>query len=116
MPAEPRLTRNGEVAAVEMGPGLVRRAIACGDRMLLVEVAVAAGAVVPQHNHPHEQVGYVARGRFEFTLGDSTDPVSRKTLVAGDGYAIPGGLPHSVLALEDSVAVDVFSPVREEYR
>jgi quercetin dioxygenase-like cupin family protein len=116
MPAEPRLSLNREVAAVSMGPGLVRRAIACGDRMLLVEVAVAAGAIVAQHSHPHEQVGYVARGRFEFTLGDSASPLDRRTLSAGDGYTIPGGLLHSVLALEDSVAVDVFSPVREEYK
>ena len=116
MPAEPRLTARSEVASVAMGPGLARRALACGERMLLVEVEVAKGAAVPPHSHPHEQVGYVARGRLEFTLGDAANPIERRVLSAGDGYTVPGGLVHSVLALEDSVAVDVFSPVREEYR
>lgn len=116
MPAEPRLTANSEPTPVVMGPGLVRRAIACGDRMLLIEVAVAKGAVVPPHSHTHEQIGYVASGRVEFTLGAAASPLERQVLSAGDGYTIPGGLEHSVLGIEDAVVVDVFSPVREEYR
>jgi quercetin dioxygenase-like cupin family protein len=116
MPVEPRLVTNRSAAPVEMGPGLVRRALACGERMLLVEVEVARGSVVPQHAHPHEQVGYVASGKIEFTLGDADSPIDRMLLSAGDGYTIPGGLPHSVVGVEDAVVVDVFSPVREEYR
>ncbi|MBI2942284.1 MAG: cupin domain-containing protein [Chloroflexi bacterium] len=79
--------------------------------MLAAEITMAKGSTVPDHSHPHEQVGYVARGRLEFTLAGQ-----RIVLSAGDGYAIPGDAPHSVLALEDSIALDVFSPVREEYK
>jgi len=111
MGAEPRPVRSAQIVPVQMGPGVVRRMLGWGERMLLAEVTLEKGAVVPPHAHPHEQIGYVARGTLEFAIGEA-----RRVLVAGDGYVIPGGVTHSVLALEDSTAVDVFSPVREEYK
>jgi len=65
---------------------------------------------VPAHSHPHEQIGYVASGRVRFDIDGDV-----RELSAGDGYLIPGGRTHAVTALEASVCVDVFSPVREEY-
>lgn len=101
---------NAEAAAVEMFPGVVRRTLNSGERTTLVEVTMAAGANVPAHSHPHEQAGYVSRGRVRFVIaGEPRD------LVAGDGYLVPGGASHEVTALEPSVCIDVFSPVREEY-
>ncbi len=101
---------NAEATAVEMFPGVVRRTLNSGERTTLVEIAMDAGAKVPSHNHPHEQTGYVARGRVRFVIdGESRD------LAAGDGYLVPGGAAHEVTALEPSVCIDVFSPVREEY-
>ena len=111
MTAEPKFARSAESTPVEMSPGIVRRTLTWGERMLIAEVTLAKGCVVPMHEHPHEQVGYVATGRLEFVVGEA-----KAVLEAGDGYAIPGRVPHSVVALDDSVAVDVFSPVREEYR
>lgn len=95
-----------------MSTGVVRRTLGWGERMLLAEVSLAKGCVIPPHSHPHEQVGYVARGRLQLVVGASAPVV----LEPGDGYTIPGGVSHSVTALEDAVAVDVFSPVREEYK
>ena len=111
MPAEPMLTHSAEVAPIPVLPGISRRTLSWGERTLLAEFSMANGSAIPPHSHPHEQTGYVARGRLDFTVGSA-----RAVLAAGDAYAIPGGVVHAVIALEDSVAVDVFSPVREEYR
>jgi len=111
MAAEPPITRNAEALPVEMGPDIVRRTLGWGERMLIAEVRLASGSIIPPHSHPHEQVGYVARGQLEFTIGETV-----AILQTGDGYVIPGGVAHAVRALADSVAVDIFSPVREEYK
>jgi len=95
---------------VEMFPGVVRRTLASGDRATLVEVALSKGATVPVHQHEHEQVGYIARGRARFEIGGET-----RELAEGDGYLIPSNVPHAVTALEDSIAIDIFSPPRTEY-
>lgn len=93
-----------------MFPGVVRRTLTSGDRTTLVEVTLAAGSIVPSHSHPHEQIGYVVRGRVTFQIGDRV-----QELGAGDSYCVPGGEPHEVHTLEDAVCIDIFSPVREEF-
>ena len=113
MPAHVRkavFNPNNEAKPVEMLPGIVRRTLSCGDRTLLCEFTLAKGSVLPAHSHEHEQIGYVARGRVLFRIGDE-----EKELVAGDGYVILSGVEHAVTALEDSIAIDVFSPPRKEY-
>jgi quercetin dioxygenase-like cupin family protein len=101
---------NAEATAVEMFPGIVRRTLNSGDHTTLIEVILSRDAVVPAHTHHHEQIGYVASGRVRFAINGQ-----ERELNAGDGYLIPGGLSHEVTALEDSVCIDCFSPVREEY-
>lgn len=66
-----------------------------------------AGTVSPVHDHPEEQFGYILAGSFEVTIGSET-----KLLRAGDSYFIPAGVPHLFHMIEDSVAIDVFSPRR----
>jgi quercetin dioxygenase-like cupin family protein len=96
---------------VEMLPGVTRRMLSEGAGAMAVYVTVERGREVPLHTHPHEQIGYLHSGRARFTVGDEA-----RTLEPLDGYSIPGGVPHGVLALEDCVFVDVFSPPRDEYR
>jgi len=105
------LVHRSSATPVEMLPGVVRRTLTEGERMMLVEVTLAQGAVVPPHTHPHEQIGYLASGRLLFEVGDE-----RLELVAGDSWLVPSNVSHQVTALEPSVAIDVFSPPREEYR
>jgi quercetin dioxygenase-like cupin family protein len=100
------------VQPVEMLPGVLRRTMTAGDRMMLVEVQLQDRAVVPMHTHPHEQTGYLVSGRLRLQLGD--DEV--RDLSPGDAWMIPGGLPHEATALEPCVIVDIFSPPRDEYR
>jgi quercetin dioxygenase-like cupin family protein len=104
------LTRRETVAPVPMFEGVSRRTLNSGERATLVEVSFERGAVVPEHTHPHEQIGYLASGRLLFRIGDE-----EREIGAGDSWLIPGGVPHIVTALERSVAIDVFSPPRTEY-
>ncbi len=105
------LTHRSSATPVEMQPGVVRRTLSDGERMMLIEVTFDKGTIVPLHNHPHEQIGYLASGRLLFELGDE-----KRELSAGDSWLVPGDVPHQVTALEHSVAIDVFTPPREEYR
>jgi quercetin dioxygenase-like cupin family protein len=107
----PMIVRSDEARSVKMAEGTWRKTLGWGERTLLSEVVLERGGLVPLHSHPHEQIGYVAKGSLEFTIGEE-----KVVLRAGDGYVIPGNTPHAVLALEDSLAIDIFSPVREEYK
>ena len=105
------LTGRDEANPVEMLPGVVRRTLNEGERTMLCEIALAKGSVVPLHTHPHEQIGYLSRGRIIFRIGDE-----ERELREGDSWCVPSNVPHMVTTLEDSVAIDIFSPPRDEYR
>jgi quercetin dioxygenase-like cupin family protein len=105
------LTNRSDATPVEMMPGVIRRTLSTSEGMMLIEVVFEKGAVVPLHNHPHEQIGYLISGRVLFELGDE-----RRELIAGDSWLVPPNVHHQVTALERSLIVDVFSPPREEYR
>ena len=82
-----------------------------GRRIMFSFVRLAPGAVMPDHNHPHEQLGYVVEGTMVLNLaGDE------RTLQPGDAYAIPGGVTHRAVGGPNGCLVlDAFSPPREEY-
>jgi len=85
---------------------------AAAERMMISVVDMEPGAVVEEHSHPHEQVGMLLSGRAVFRIGDE-----ERTLGPGDMWRIPGGVKHKVVALDEPVkAIDIFNPVREEYR
>ena len=95
----------------EIVPG-VRIKTTWEDQMLLSMVDLDAGAIVPNHSHPHEQAGVVLTGVIVLTIADE-----EQTLQPGDSYIIPGGIEHSAIGGPDGARVlDVFSPVREEYK
>lgn len=101
--------RTAELRTVQAAPGVTRRAVWL-DHVMLTFFEFEAGAVVPEHAHPHEQITYVIQGALEFTLGDET-----RVLHAGDGAAIPSNMPHRAVALEPSLVLDGWSPIREDY-
>jgi len=83
-----------------------------GENLLLALVDLDPEAVIPTHSHPHEQGGIVLEGEMEFTIADEVRQVK-----PGDLYIIPGGVEHSVRVGPQAVRVlDIFSPVREEYK
>lgn len=91
-------------------PGIDRRTLVHGPSTLLTEFRLQRGAVLPRHAHPHEQTGYLVRGRMRLTIG--AEPFEA---LPGSSWTIPGGVEHGAEVLEDAVAVEVFSPVREDY-
>ena len=91
-------------------PGVEIRTTA-GRAMMLSVVTFEPHAVVPEHAHPHEQMGIMISGRLEFTIGGET-----RVLGPGDIWRIPGGVPHKVVALDGpAVALDAFHPIRQDY-
>jgi len=90
--------------------GIERKTLVHGDRMLMTEFLLHRGAVLPRHAHPHEQTGYLAKGRIRLSIGPEEYEVA-----PGDSWCISGGVEHGADILEDSVAIEVFSPVREDY-
>lgn len=89
---------------------VTRKTLVHGARTLMTEFRLEKGALLPKHSHPHEQTGYLVSGRMDLMIG--TD---RHTVSAGDSWCIHGDVEHSAVASEDSVAIEVFSPVREDY-
>jgi unsaturated pyranuronate lyase len=81
-----------------------------GEKTLMGRFSLEQGAVIPPHSHHHEQTGIMISGKLHFKLEDEVFEVE-----TGDSWCIPGGAEHSVEALEDSVVIEVFSPVREDY-
>jgi len=82
------------------------------EKMTLSVVEMEPHAVIPEHSHPHEQIGYMVEGEFEFIIGGTSRWVTR-----GQIWRIPGGVPHKVIAGDHHVrAIDVFYPVREDMR
>jgi quercetin dioxygenase-like cupin family protein len=90
--------------------GLDLKTLVHGERTLLAEFHLATGAVLPVHHHPHEQTGYLVSGRLRLTVGEETFEAG-----PGDAWTVPSEVPHGGQALADTVAVEVFSPVREDY-
>lgn len=82
------------------------------DKMMLSYVEIEPHAEVAEHSHLHEQVGMVLEGRAIFWIGGE-----EKTLGKGDRYRIPGHVKHRVKALDEPVkALDIFYPIRDDYR
>jgi quercetin dioxygenase-like cupin family protein len=90
--------------------GIEQKTLVHGDKTLMVEFRLQKGAALPLHSHPHEQIGYLVKGRIRLTIGADVHEV-----LPGDSWCIPGDVPHCAEIIEESVAVEVFSPVREEY-
>jgi len=90
--------------------GVELKTLVYGDKTLCTEFRLEAGSKLPRHRHPHEQTGYLVSGRIRLSIGEDMFEVA-----SGDSWCIPSNVEHGAEILMDSVAVEVFSPVREEY-
>ncbi len=94
----------------EMLPGVELKTLTHGDDMLMGEFRLKKGSSIPPHSHHHEQIGYLVKGRIRFTAGDEAFEAE-----PGDSWCIAGNREHSAEVLEESLIIEVFSPVRDEY-
>jgi len=92
-----------------MNPLLSRQAIH-GQNITIARIKLSKSALVPLHSHPNEQITMLERGALRFVVSGL-----ETILRAGEVLAIPPHAPHMVEALEDSLAVDLFAPVREDW-
>lgn len=83
-----------------------------GEHLMLSLVEMQPHAVVEEHSHPHEQLGYMISGQAEFIVDGESRMVG-----PGEMWRIPGGIKHKVIAGDEPVrAVDMFYPIREDYK
>lgn len=93
----------------QLSPTIARQVIH-GESLTVARIFIKKGGIVPTHSHPNEQLSMLQEGELRFVLD------GREVIVGpGEALRIPPQLPHSVEALEDSLAVDVFSPAREDW-
>ncbi|HEX5483024.1 MAG TPA: cupin domain-containing protein [Terriglobia bacterium] len=97
------------VDTIKVSPEIVRQIIT-GNNMMMVRLQMKKGCVVPLHQHPHEQITFIQKGRVKFWID------GQETLLETDGVAyIPSNVSHKVEALEDSLLFDIFNPPREDF-
>ncbi len=94
----------------QFADGVRRKILGYEKDIMLVLLEFKKGAVGTLHKHPHKQVGYLVSGSFEVRIQGE-----RKIMKAGDAYLALPDVEHGVLALEDSVIIDVFTPYREDF-
>ena len=89
------------------------RRLVTGDRVMLAQVFLTKGCLVPRHSHEHEQITHVLQGALRFWIGDDDS----ETLVVSGGEVlhIPSNVPHKAEAVEDTIVADVFSPPRQDW-
>jgi len=93
--------------------GTITRRMITGDKMMIAEVRLAKGDTVPMHAHHNEQITYITEGALHFKLGE--DQRREVTVRAGEVLVIPANCPHSAVALEDTIDIDIFCPPREDW-
>ena len=94
----------------DLAPGVTLR-IVSSETIMLSLVELLPEAKVPLHQHPHEQMGIWLEGEGRFTVGEE-----ERIVGPGDSYAIPGNVPHAVIAgPRGGKALDIFHPPREDY-
>ena len=94
----------------------IARQLFTGKRMMLAQVFLDKGAIVPKHSHDNEQLTWVVEGALKFWLGDEGESGYEERIVsAGEVMYIPSNVPHKAEALEDTLDVDVFSPPRQDW-
>jgi|LGVE01.1.fsa_nt_gb quercetin dioxygenase-like cupin family protein len=94
----------------DLAKGITSRIMGNGGNLMMVENVFVKGAIADVHAHPHEQSGYIVKGKFEFTLGEEV-----VILEKGESFYVEPNLLHGCVALEDGIVVDTFSPMREDF-
>lgn len=104
--------RGAEAKSFTPEQGMIRQVLAYTGDLMLVRHYFEKGWVGARHSHPHHQLVYVVKGAIHV----ETDGEPAFDCYAGDSFVVNGGVEHQASALEESEVLDVFTPVREDYR
>ncbi|MDI6448749.1 cupin domain-containing protein [Anaerobaca lacustris] len=90
--------------------GIRQKTLTYGAKTLMTEFRLQARRILPLHRHPYEQTGYLVCGRLRLTIGQQQHDTG-----PGDSWCIAPDVIHGAEVIEDSVAIEVFAPPREDY-
>jgi quercetin dioxygenase-like cupin family protein len=99
-----------ESVPLEVLSDVISRKVISGDKAMVAQVFLKKGAVVPEHHHESEQITYILDGALKFEL-EGREVTVRK----GEVLRIPSHVPHRAVALEDTLDLDIFSPIRADW-
>jgi len=99
-----------ESVPLEVMSDMISRKIITGDKAMVAQVFLKKGAVVPEHHHESEQITYILEGALKFEI-EGKVVVVRK----GEVLSIPSNVPHRAVAMEDTLDLDIFSPIRVDW-
>jgi len=99
-----------ESVPLEVMSDMISRKIITGDKAMVAQVFLKKGAVVPEHHHESEQITYILEGALKFEI-EGKVVVVRK----GEVLSIPSNVPHRAVAMEDTLDLDIFSPIRIDW-
>jgi len=91
--------------------GVKIKTLVYGDKSLMAEFILSRGSVLPEHTHLHEQIGYLVKGRIRLFIESKS-----KIMNAGDSWCVASNVRHHAEIIDDSIAVECFTPCREEYK
>ena len=91
--------------------GIKIKTLVYGDNSLMSEFKMSAGSTLPSHSHPYEQTGYLVSGRIILHIGEEAHEMK-----SGYSWSVPADVMHFAEIIEDSTAIEVFSPAREDYK
>jgi quercetin dioxygenase-like cupin family protein len=103
-------TKHSDTGYRRLVDGVQIKALVHGERTLMVKFQFRGGYALQIHSHPHEQTGYLISGHIRLSIAGVEHEI-----LPGDSWCIPGSVEHGGEFVEDSVAIEVFSPVREDY-
>src|SRR5207247_11298641 len=89
---------------------MISRKVISGDKAMVAQVFLKKGAVVPEHHHESEQITYILEGALKFQI-EGKEVVVRK----GEVLSIPSNVPHRAVAMEDTLDLGIFSPIRVDW-
>lgn len=101
---------NDEIEWEDVNPGVRRKLLAYDKDLMTLIVEFKKGSIGYLHKHYHTQISYIVSGSFEVSINGE-----KKIQRAGDAYYLQSNIEHGVVALEDSLLVDIFTPAREDF-
>ena len=104
------IIKNVEVKSQDLGNGVSRKILAYENELMCVEVSFDTGGIGDPHSHPHVQSSYVESGKFQVTVGNTTE-----ILAKGDSLSVPPDVIHGVICLEKGKLIDFFTPMRKDF-
>ena len=90
--------------------GVERETLSVGKNLMIVAFTFKKGAEVPWHTHPHEQSSYIVQGKLKLFIEDKEIILSKNM-----SAVVPSNAKHKAVALEDTIDINSFTPIREDY-